>query len=118
TFLYVNRAGKQQQVELLEMYRSYSVSYRWQLQNNIDVAKNLSILMIIVNITISIVLPCIFGFVTAIVFLSIPKHREWLRGKKNGATSGERYATRVENLTVDAHISQLENAWNAKLDRK
>ncbi|GMT06443.1 hypothetical protein PENTCL1PPCAC_28617, partial [Pristionchus entomophagus] len=60
TVLYLNWAGKRKQNELLEKYRGYSVSYRWQLQQNIEAAKQLAVLMIIINLCISVILPCIF----------------------------------------------------------
>ncbi|KAF8372437.1 hypothetical protein PRIPAC_78866 [Pristionchus pacificus] len=117
TFLYMNRAGKRQQKELLEQYKGYSVSYRWQLEQNISAAQQLSILMIIVNVAILFYSSVVFPLACSTVLLAIAKHRQWLFGKHK-TSEDQRRQKRIEKLTIDAHLSQLEDAWNAKFDNK
>ncbi|GMT21689.1 hypothetical protein PFISCL1PPCAC_12986, partial [Pristionchus fissidentatus] len=59
-FLYLNRANRLRQSELLEQYNGYSVSFRWQLQQNINAAKEISILMMIIHMILCAMPPCVF----------------------------------------------------------
>ncbi|KAF8356419.1 hypothetical protein PRIPAC_98042 [Pristionchus pacificus] len=58
-----------------------------------------------------------FPVVYALFFLAISKPRDYLCGRKTDAEA-EKMHRGMENVSVDAHVTRLEDAWNAKLDSK
>ncbi|GMT21688.1 hypothetical protein PFISCL1PPCAC_12985, partial [Pristionchus fissidentatus] len=59
-FVFINGANRRRQTELLDQYKGYSVSFRWQLMQNITAAKELSIMMTIANGALTVILPSLF----------------------------------------------------------
>ncbi|GMS99123.1 hypothetical protein PENTCL1PPCAC_21298, partial [Pristionchus entomophagus] len=83
--MFLSTAKKNEQVrkKLIQFRKndgSYSVSYRWQLQDNSRSARELRILMIGCNGIISFILPVLF--VPALIFDNDPSMSHWLEAAK------------------------------------